>query len=211
MKNNDKLVIRNEQEKDFRTTENLVRESFWNVYRPGCQEHYVLHCMRSDPAFVSELDFVMELDGEMIGQVVYVRSQIDCDDGRKIPVMTFGPICIAPRYKRKGYGKLLLDYSMEKTKQMGVGALFITGNIDFYGKSGFVPALTKGVRYADDPTAEYFLVKELQAGFLDGVKGSYADPECYFVCMQNPQGFEEYESTFPPKEKLRLDGQLFAE
>lgn len=137
------LVIRLEKEEDFRKTENLVREAFWNVYRPGCMEHYVLHCYRNDPDFVPQLDFVMELDGKTIGQVIYVRSHIDCDDGRRMGIMTFGPICIAPEYKRKGYGKILLDYSMEKAKEQGAGALAITGNIDFYGKSGFVPARRK--------------------------------------------------------------------
>ena len=135
-----KIIIRLETKDDYRNVENLTREAFWNVYRPGCMEYYVLHCYRDDPAFVPELDFVMELDGELIGQVIYVWSEIDCDDGRKVPIMTFGPIGIAPAYKRQGYGKKLLDYSMEKAKEMGAGALAITGNIDFYGKSGFVPA-----------------------------------------------------------------------
>ena len=112
------IIIRPETKDDYRAVENLTRESFWNVYRPGCMEHYVLHCYRDDPAFVPELDFVMELDGELIGQVIYVRSEIDCDDGRKVPIMTFGPIGIAPAYKRQGYGKKLLDYSMEKAKEM---------------------------------------------------------------------------------------------
>ena len=100
------IIIRLETKEDYRAVENLTRESFWNVYRPGCMEHYVLHCYRNDPAFVSELDFVMELGGELIGQVIYVRSEIDCDDGRKVPLMTFGPISIAPAYKRQGYKKL---------------------------------------------------------------------------------------------------------
>ena len=203
------IVIRLETEKDYRTTEALTREAFWDVYRPGCLEHYVLHCYRSDPAFVPELDFVMERDGEMIGQVMYVRSEIQCDDGRIVPVMTFGPIGIAPAYKRQGYGKRLLDYSMEQAKAMGAGALAVTGNILFYGKSGFVPAKTKGVRYADDPEAEYFLIKELTPGFLDGISGTYRDPEGYFVCEKDPAAFERYEATFPPKEKRRLPGQLF--
>ncbi len=207
----DKIIIRNEEEKDYRVTENLTREAFWNVYRPGCMEHYVLHCLRKDKAFVPELDFVMELNGEMIGQVIYVRSEIESDDGRKIPVMTLGPISIAPEFKRKGYGKMLLDYSMEKAKETGVGALFITGNIDFYGKSGFVPALTKKIRYFDDPTAEYFLVKELIDGFLNGIEGSYKDPEGYFVCEKNPEDFDKFEASFPHKEKLKLEGQLFGE
>ena len=119
------ITIRPETKDDYRAVENLTRESFWNVYRPGCMEHYVLHCYRDDPAFVPELDFVMELDGELIGQVIYVRSEIDCDDGRKVPIMTFGPIGIAPAYKRQGYGKKLLDDSMEKAREMGAGALAI--------------------------------------------------------------------------------------
>ena len=149
------IIIRPETKDDYRAVENLTRESFWNIYRPGCMEHYVLHCYRDDPAFVPELDFVMELNGELIGQVIYVRSEIECDDGRTLPIMTFGPLGIAPAYKRQGYGKQLLDYSMEKAREMGAGALAITGNIDFYGNSGFVPGKTKGVRYADDPVAVF--------------------------------------------------------
>ena len=202
------ITIRLETKDDYRAVENLTRESFWNVYRPGCMEHYVLHCYRNDPAFVPELDFVMELNDELIGQVIYVRSEIDTDDGRTVPIMTFGPISIAPLYKRHGFGKQLLDYSMEKAKEMGVGALAITGNIDFYGKSGFVQAKTKGVRYADDPEADYFLIKELIPGFWDGISGTYKDPEGYFVCEKNPKAFEEFEAAFPKKEKQKLPGQL---
>ena len=138
-----------------------------------------------------------------------MRSEIDCDDGRKVPIMTFGPIGIAPAYKRKGYGKKLLDYSMEKAKKMGAGALAITGNILFYGKSGFVPAKTKGIHYADYPEADYFLIRELTPGFLDGISGTYKDPVGYFVCEKAPEGFERFEATFPKKEKRKLTGQLF--
>ena len=117
------IIIRLETKEDYRAVENLTRESFWNVYRPGCMEHYVLYCYRNDPAFVLELDFVMELGGELIGQVIYVRSEIECDDGRTLPIMTFGPIGIAPAYKRQGYGKQLLDYSMEKPGKWEQGRL----------------------------------------------------------------------------------------
>lgn len=206
---NKNIVIRKEQESDYRVTENLVREAFWNVYCPGCSEHYVLHCFRNDPAFVPELDLVMFSGEKMIGQVMYARSFIERDDGSKIPIMTLGPIGILPEYKRRGFGKTLLDYSMEKAKELGVGALAITGNIDFYGKSGFVPGKTLGVRYADDLEADYFLVKELKPGFLDGVKGTYADPAGYFVALNEPEKFLKYEATFPYKEKKVLPGQLF--
>lgn len=207
MKKND-YMIRLETPNDYRKVENLTREAFWNVYRPGCMEHYVLHCYRDREDFVPELDFVMEKDGEIIGHVMYVRAKIQADDGREIPIMTFGPISITPEYKRKGYGKALLDYSMEKAKKMGVGALCMEGNIDFYGKSGFVVASTKGIHYYAEPREEevpYFLLKELKEGFLDGITGVYHTPEGYFV---DEKAVEKFDADFPSKEKLKLPGQL---
>ena len=200
------VIIRNETPADHRIVENLTREAFWNVYRPGCLEHYVLHTFRTDPAFIPELNLVMELNGKIIGHVMYVRSAINHDDGQEIPIMTFGPISIAPEYKRQGYGKKLLEYSMEKAREMGAGALAITGNINFYGKSGFVVSKTRGIRYEDDPDADYFLIAELEPGFLAGISGSYKDPAGYFV---DEKAAEEFDTKFPPKEKLKLPGQLF--
>lgn len=206
------IVIRNETEADYRAVENLVRESFWNVYRPGCTEHYVLHRFRSDPAFVKELDFVMEKDGVLIGQNMFVRANIQADDGREIPILTMGPIGIAPEYKRQGYGKQLLDYSLEQAAKLGFGALCFEGNIDFYGKSGFTYASRFGVRYHDlpaDADASFFLCKELIPGYLEGVTGEYAPPNGYFVAEQDPEAFEAYDAQFPQKQKLKLPGQLF--
>lgn len=200
------LIIRNETPNDYHAVENLTREAFWNVYRPGCLEHFVLHEFRSDPAFVPELDLVMELDGALVGHVMYVRSAIPKDGGGELPIMTFGPISIAPQYKRQGFGSVLLRESMRRAKAMGAGALAITGNIDFYGKSGFVVAKTKGVRYADDPDADYFLIAELTPGFLNGVSGTYKDPDGYFV---SDEAAEAFDAQFAPKEKLKLPGQLF--
>ena len=100
--NTDNIIIRLERKEEYRKVETLVRESFWNVYRPGCMEHYVLNQLRDDPAFVPELDFVMEQNGELIGQNMFMRANIKADDGREVPIMTMGPICISPERKRKG-------------------------------------------------------------------------------------------------------------
>ena len=203
------LIIRNETEADYRAVENLIRESFWNVYRPGCLEHYVMHVLRDDPAFVKELDFVMELDGELIGQNIFMKTRIDADDGRTVDVLTMGPIGIAPAYKRKGYGKKLLDYSLEKAAEMGFGAVLFEGNIGFYGKSGFDYARAFGIRYHDlDPDEDdsFFLCKELIPGYLNGVTGVYQTPAGYYV---DPDDAEAFDASFPKKEKLKLPGQLF--
>ena len=203
------ITIRNETPADYRQVEHLVRNSFWNVYRPGCLEHYVLHMLRKDPAFVRELSFVMEENGEIIGQNVFMHAFISADDGRSIPIMTMGPICIANHRKGQGYGKQLLDHSLEKAAQMGCGALCFEGNIGFYGKSGFVCASEKGIRYHGLPEgadASFFLCRELIPGYLDGITGEYAPPRGYFV---DEAAAEEFDKTFPPLRKLTLPGQLF--
>jgi len=206
------ITIRLERKGDYRTVENLVRESFWNVYRPGCLEHFVLHRLREDPDFVPELSFVMEKNGEIIGQNIFVRTCIRTDDGEQLPIMTMGPICIAPELKRQGYGKLLLDHSLSEAANLGCGAVCFEGNIDFYGKSGFTQARNYGIRYHGLPAGEddsFFLCKELLSGYLRGITGEYATPRGYFVCDEEPQAFAVYEATFPFREKQKLPGQIF--
>lgn len=218
--------IRVEEERDYLAVESLVRESFWNVYRPGCTEHYVLHHLRSNPDFIPELAFVMEVDGKIIGQNVFVKAQITKSNGIAFPILTMGPICIANNYKRKGYGKILLDYTLEKAKALGYGAVCFEGNIDFYGKSGFDYASKFGVNYAgftneketrqtaesraenevsldqtyhglpEGMAADFFLCKELKPGYLDGITGVYATPAAYFVAEENPEDFEKFEQEF---------------
>jgi predicted N-acetyltransferase YhbS len=232
-------IIRLERKEEYREVENLVRESFWNVYRPGCSEHYVIHVLRDDPAFIPELDFVMytdvsrgdeedhqveaeessQVEGEegiptlegsvLIGQNIFMKTVIEADDGRVIDVLTMGPICITPHLKRKGYGKILLDYSLEQAAKLGYGAVLFEGNIDFYGKSGFDYASSFGIRYHDlpeDADASFFLCKELIPGYLEDVTGVYQTPQGYYV---KDADVEEFDKGFPAKEKLVLPGQIF--
>ena len=207
--NKNDYIIRLERKEEYREVEKLVREAFWNVYRPGCLEHYVLNQLRTDEAFVSELDFVMEKDGQLIGQNMFMKAVIQADDGRDIPIMTMGPICIAPEFKRQGYGKILLDYSLGKATELGCGALCFEGNIDFYGKSGFAFAREFGIRYHGLPEgadSSFFLCKELVPGYLSGITGEYAPPQGYFV---NEEEADEFDKSFPHKEKMKLPGQIF--
>ena len=164
------IMIRLEKKEEYQKVENLVRESVWNVYRPGCLEHYVLHQLRNDPAFVPELDFVMFLNengekGKLIGQNMFMRTAIKADNGRNIPIMTMGPICITPELKRQGYGK-----------------------------SGFRPASEFNIRYhglTEGEDASFFLCKELVPGYLDGITGEYATQEGYLVDAQEAEKFDK--------------------
>ena len=233
-------TIRLERPEDYRAAEELTRDAFWNVYRPGCQEHYVLHCYRRRPEFIPELSFVMEKDGRLIGQVMFVRTALDIITltpnpyplTPNLPIATFGPISIAPDYKRKGYGLKLLQYALARAKEMGIGAVCMEGNIDFYRHAGFVVASTLGVHYHGEPVEDevpYFLAQELIPGYLqrqaaiaestphEPVSGSprkdylYTTPQGYFAAVEQPDAFVAYEATFPHKEKQSLPTQLFPE
>ena len=205
------MNIRLEQPQDYREVENLTREAFWNVYRPGCLEHFVLHQYRDNPDFIKELDFVMEEDGQIIGHVMFSKAEIILNDGTPFPAWTFGPISIHPDYKRKGYGLQLLTYAIEKAKAMGIGMLCMEGNIDFYKHAGFDLASKMKIHYHDEPAESevpYFLAQELIPGYWTGHEGTYCPPQGYFVANMNPEAFEAYDATFPTKEKLVLPGQL---
>lgn len=167
------FTIIQEEAKDFFTVENLVRETFWNVYQPGCDEHFIVKHYRSNPDFIKELSLVLEVDDKIIGYIMYSKAQIDCNDGTKLDVATFGPLAIYPDFQRQGFGKILVDYSLEKAKELGIPCVLICGSGEFYGKSGFVPSTTKGIRYADDSErdAPYFLCKELKEDFLKDIFG----------------------------------------
>ncbi len=206
--NKNGIIIRNETREDYRKVEELTREAFWNVYRPGCMEHYLIHVLRDEEVFIPELDFVMEKDGKVIGHCAFTRSHIDSDGGKKVPTLTLGPISIAPDRQKKGYGKMLLEYAFAQAAKLG-GAVLFEGNIAFYSRCGCVEASNFGIRYAGMPEGEeasFFLCRELIPGYLEGAAGQYGPPEAYYVGEEET---EEFDKSFPPKEKLRLPGQLF--
>jgi len=212
------MNIRLEQPQDYREVENLTREAFWNVYAPGCVEHFVLHQYRNNPDFIPELDFVLEVDStssptgkQIIGHVMYSKAEIIKEDGGILPAATFGPISIHPDYKRKGYGLKLLNYSLDKAREMGIGVICMEGNIDFYKHAGFQLASSLNIHYhaaTKDEEVPYFLAQELIPGYLHGVEGTYHTPKGYYVAFENTQAFEKFEATFPHKEKKVQDGQL---
>ena len=187
------MNIRLEQPDDYREVENLTREAFWNVYRPGCTEHFVLNQFRNNPDFIPELDFVMEEDGHIIGHVMFSKAELILDDG---------------------YGLKLLNYALEKAREMGIGFLCMEGNIEFYRHAGFGLASKLGIHYHAEPRdaeVPYFLAQELIPGWLkdNGIgEATYCPPRGYFVADENSEAFAAYEATFPAKEKTLQPGQL---
>ena len=163
---------------------------------------------REDADFVPELDFVMERAGQLIGQNVFVRAAIRTAGGAEFPIVTMGPIWIAPGFQGQGYGRRLLDYTLARAAEQGFSAVCLEGNIGFYGPSGFRFARTFGLRYHGLPAGaddSFFLCRELRPGALADVTGEYATPPGYLVDEAEAEAFDR---AFPPREKLKLPGQL---
>ena len=207
------MTCRLEKPEDYLAAENLTREAFWNVYRPGCTEHYVLHCYRYSPDFIPEMDYVLEEDGRLIGHVMFSKAELVLNDGTRKPSWTFGPISIHPDYQRKGYGLKMLNFALERAREDGIGFLCMEGNFDFYRHAGFDLASKFNIHYHDvpDDDASFFLAQELIPGWLkaNGIEeATYCPPKGYFVADDNPDAFEEFDASFPAKVRLRLPGQL---
>ena len=203
------MTIRPEEPRDYHKVETLTREAFWNKYQPGCDEHYILHCFRDDPAFIPELDYVVEEEDEIVAHIMYCRLHVHCDDGSKLPVILFGPISVAPDQQRKGYGSALIRFTLQKAKELGYGGVVITGNPDYYHRFGFDSSSKFSVYMQDVPRTEeaaFSMALELIPGYFDLAIGTIILPSLY---QCDPAAVEAFDKQFSPKEKLRLPGQLF--
>ena len=168
------LTIRLETQADYRAVEELTREAFWNVYKPGADEHYFVHMMRSHPDFIPELAFVLEMGGEIVGNIMYTKAWLQDEEGRRKEILSFGPLCVAPKYQRQKLGKVLIEHSFAVALEMGYDVNINFGNPGNYVSRGFVSCKRKNVSFAVEgnyPTA--LLVAELVPGALDGKKWMY--------------------------------------
>ena len=194
------MNIRLETPADYAAVENLTREAFWNVYKPGADEHYFVHMMRSHETFIPELAFVLEKDGEIIGNIMYTKSWLADEEGEKKEVVSFGPICVAPEYQRQGLSKLLIEHSFEVAAKMGYEVVAIFGNPGNYVGRGFVSCkkLNVCLRENNYPTA--LLVKELVPGVLSGKKWRFI-PNDADACCEDAEAVAAFDARFPEKAK----------
>ena len=142
------MDIRLEKPEEYRQVENLVREAFWNVYQPGCVEHYLLHKLRDDPRFVPELDYVVEEEGKVVAQIAYAKGIYRPDAGGEQELLLFGPVGVLPEYQNKGYGSALIRFTLNRARELGWPAVVITGNPAYYSRFGFEPAGKYGIHHA---------------------------------------------------------------
>lgn len=185
------LNIRNERESDYKNVEDITRKAFYNVYVPGCMEHYLVHIMRGHEDFIPELDFVIELDGQIVGNIMYTKAKLTDEGGTEKEIVTFGPVSILPKYQRKGYGKMLIEHSLKRAAELGYEAVVIMGSPANYVGSGFQCCRKYNVCVEKDKYPAAMLVKELKAGALDGRLWFYADSPVMNVDEREAQAFDD--------------------
>jgi putative acetyltransferase len=198
------LTIRNEQKEDYRIVEQLVREAFWNLYVPGCSEHFVLHNLRESSDFIPELDFVAEEEGQIVGQIAYTRGIIKGKGTEDKEVITFGPVSVLPAFQRRGVGRALITHTIDLARDMGYPAICIYGDPRYYNRFGFRCGEKYEIKTRDDRFAVALQVLELKQGALNKISGKFIESAAFAV---DETGFGQYDAAFPCKEKKETESQ----
>lgn len=185
------LTIRNETPADRRAVEAVTRRAFYNIYAPGCTEHYLVHIMRDHPDFVPELDLVAQLDGQVIGNVMYTRAALTDEGGAVKEVLTFGPVSIAPEHQRRGYGRQLLERSFQQAAALGWDVIVIFGSPANYVGLGFKSCRRFNVCLENGRFPSAMLVKELREGALDGQKWVYRDSPVMHIDEEEARRYDD--------------------
>lgn len=198
------ITIRNEMEADYGIVEEITRRAFYNLYVPGCAEHYLVRIMRGHEDFIPELDLVLELDGKVIANVMYTKARLTDENGTEKEILTFGPVSVAPEHQRSGYGKALLEHSFEKAVSLGYDVIVIFGSPVNYVSRGFKSCKKFNVCLENGKFPAAMMVKELIPQALDGRKWFYRDSPVMAISEEDAQ---RYDDTLEPMERRCLPSQ----
>ena len=192
--------LRREDPSDHRLVEVLTREAFWGMSGPGCDEHLLVHRLRTADCFVPELDVVAELDGVVVGHVVYSRARVVGPGGRH-PVLTFGPLTVHPAHQNRGIGGALMRHTLAEAARLGHRAVVVYGHPDYYPRFGFRPGAQVGITAPGGASFDALMALALVPGGLDGVHGEFHEDDVFHL---DPDDAAAFDATFPPKEPAVL-------
>lgn len=190
---------------DFLITENITREAFWNVYRPGCVEHLILHNLRNSNSYIKELDLVAVVENKITGHILSTKAKIVDALGNEHEILCVGPLSVLPDFQKKGIGSLLLKHSIEAAKELGFSGMILFGNPDYYHPFGFRNAQGYGITTKDDQNFEAFMALELKNKGLEAIRGRFFEDNAFEIKTEE---LFEFEKNFSYKEKLVTDTQF---
>ena len=195
------INIRLETPSDYRAVEELTREAFWGYTHPTCDEHYLVHLLRKAPVFIPELDFIAEIDGKLVGNVMYSKATVTDDNGIVHEVITFGPLSVLPEYHRTGVGSAMMKHSILKARDMGFCGIIFHGHPDYYPRFGFQNAAVFNITNANSHNYDALMAMELYEGAFDGITGKYSKDS---VFEMDEKEAEKYNLLFPHKEPANM-------
>jgi len=199
------IEIRSTTSADFETTETITRDAFWDVYKPGCDEHFVLHNLRDNPAYIKELDFVAVSDDQVVGNIVYSRAKVIGENDQVHEVLTMGPVSVQPKLQQQGVGSQLILHSIQRAKELGYNAIIIFGNPAYYHRFGFVSTQNYSIETSFGGYMDACMALELSQNSLAGITGRFYEDEV-FHC--DPEELETFDKKYPYREKHVTDTQL---
>ena len=202
------IILRPEQPSDYWDTEYVVKKAFWNLHYPGCNEHYLVHLLRKDAAYLPEISRVAEVDGKVAGVIMYSRAWV-CGDAGNREILTFGPLCVEPSLQRRGIGGQLLEETMALARSQGHQAIVIFGEPEYYPRHGFRTCDHFGITTWEGKNMDAFMGIELVAGGLKGIQGRFKESDVFFNLPQ--EDVDAYDKGFPQIPKMRLPGQWESE
>ena len=199
------MKIRLEEEDDYLEVEKMVRDSFWNIYRPGAFEHFIVHQLRDDESFIRNLAYVIEEDGKIIAHICYSKGYLQFENQREDAVV-LGPVAIAKDYQNQGLGTKLIRYTLDLAEEYPY--VFVIGDENYYRRFGFVSASKYNI-YLDGTDLEeenpFFMIKVFDEDELSEELAIFHNPDVFNV---NADEVDEFDRQFEYRKKLVLEGQL---
>ena len=201
------MEIRLENENDYLEVEELVRDSFWNVYRPGAFEHYIVHHLRDDESLIRSLAYVVEKDKKIIAHINYSTGVIDYEE-EEIDAVVLGPVSVDKNHQNQGVGSKLISFTLSLAEDKKIPFVLVIGDENYYHRFGFESASDYGIFLEGTDTDDecpFFMVKIFDESVLRNELGIFHNPKVFDM---DEKKVDEFDRKFEFKEKLVLDTQL---
>lgn len=193
------VVIRKETEQDIYQVNNLIRDAFWNLFEPGCTEHYLAHVIRKSDDYINDFSLLACIDNQVVGVIMYTRSTI-VQSNKMIPVLTFGPLAVDPLWQKQGIGAKLIEHSMALAEAKGEKAIIIYGHPTYYPRFGFIPCSSANIVNEKGMVIDAFMIRPLGQTNVSSLAGTFYESPV-FELVKDQDAVEQFDHGFPPKEK----------
>ena len=195
----DELEIRAIKETDWYDIEEMTQHAFWNKYRIGCNEHYMVHQLRKNEAYVPACSLVALKDGKVIGAVLYSKAKV-VDGDVTHEILTFGPLCVEPKWQGTRVGEYLMKESIALAKKAGCPGLVIFGEPTYYPRLGFKTCDHFGITTPDGQNFDAMMAYVIDEEAFSKIHGKFYEAP---VMSELPEEeVEKFNKAFPELEKI---------